>query len=246
MRNKAVFFLFLLLNLTTIAISQETEQKPEGWNGDLSLGISLARGNSDNTNISFSFNLKRKFTKKMGWENKGLYILGRSADKIESESYELKSTLKWNHSDRFFTHLEIHGFRDQFKNYDYRILPQLGLGYSVVQSERTEISVTTGITGTFTKYTETGESDYYTGIAAGNHFSWKISPTAEFSQDFNVNADLARFRNYFTQLELSLSAAIAKGWAVKISFIDKFDNGAVGKDIKKNDILFITNLSMKF
>jgi putative salt-induced outer membrane protein YdiY len=246
MRKEIIFTFCLTLCLSFSGLSQETEQKAPGWGGDLSLGISLARGNSDMTNMSLSFTLNRKLAEKVDWENKGLYLLGKTSGNTDSESYELKSTMKWNHSERLFAYVEIHGYRDRFKNYDYRVVPQAGGGYKVLISEKTELSLTTGLTGAFLKFTDTGDTDYYTGISAGNHFSWKLSPSAEFSQDLNVNADLSRMSHYFAQLELSLSAVIVKGWAIKISLVDKYDNKPVGKGIKKNDILFITGLSMKF
>jgi putative salt-induced outer membrane protein YdiY len=75
---------------------------------------------------------------------------------------------------------------------------------------------------------------------------WKISPTADFVQKLSINSKFSRVNNYFARLEMSLSAAIAGGWALKISMIDKYESLPVGEGLAKNDVIFLTNLSWNF
>jgi putative salt-induced outer membrane protein YdiY len=246
MKTRKLYFFGLILCLLTSVYAQEETKKPEGWNGDVSLGIALARGNSDTTNISFSFSAEKLLSKKLEWNNRGNYLLGRTADTKNSETIELTSSAKWKHTEDFFTQVEIIALQDKFKNFNYRIIPHLGIGYKVIQSEKAEASLMSGISGVFTKYEDSGETDYFTGFMIGNEFVWKISPTAEFVQNLSINSNFSRLNNYFARLEMSLSAAIANGWALKLSMIDKYESLPIGKGIEKNDIIFLTNLSWKF
>jgi putative salt-induced outer membrane protein YdiY len=226
--------------------AQEKETKPVGWSGDVSLGIALARGNSNTTNISLSFTAEKLLSKKLEWANRGNYLLGRTADTKNSETIEFTSTAKWTHPKDFFTQIEINALQDKFKNYNHRIIPHLGIGYKIIQSDKAEASLMSGISGVFTKFEDSGETDYFTGLMIGNEIVWKISPTAEFVQNLSINSNFSRFNNYFIRLEMSLSAAIANGWALKISMIDKYESFPIGEGIKKNDMIFLTNLSWKF
>jgi len=241
-----LFFFGLILCLFSMIYAQEEEKKPLDWNGDVSLGIALARGNSNTTNISLSFAAEKFMSQNLEWANRGNYLLGQTANTKNSETIEITSTAKWTHFEDFFTQIELSALQDKFKNYQYRIVPHLGIGYKIIQSDKAEASLTSGISGVFTKYEETGEKDYFTGLVIGNEFVWKISPTAEFVQNFTMNSNFSRLNNYFARLEMSLSAAIANEWALKISMIDKYESLPIGEDIARNDIIFLTNLSWKF
>ncbi|MGD8538041.1 MAG: DUF481 domain-containing protein [Candidatus Aminicenantes bacterium] len=245
-KRSCLAFFYCIFFVFTCASAQEEENRPRGWNGDVSLGIALARGNSNTTNISLSFTAEKLLTKTIEWANRGSYLLGRTAETKNSESIEVTSTAKWTHTAKLFSLIEITVLQDKFKNYTYRIIPHLGMGYTIIRSDTAEVSLKSGISGVFTKFEDSGEKDYFNALMMGNEFIWKISPTAEFLQNFTINSNFAQLNNYFVRLEMSLSAAIAKGWALKLSLIDKYESLPVGEDIKKNDLIFLTNLSLKF
>ncbi|HUU52361.1 MAG: DUF481 domain-containing protein [Candidatus Aminicenantaceae bacterium] len=246
MKKNVFIFLGVILCLFTMVYAQEEEKASEGWIGDVSLGIALARGNSNTTNISLSFSAEKPLSKNLEWANRGSYLLGRTANTKNAEILEITSTAKWTHFEDFFPQIKITALQDKFKNYNYRIVPHLGIGYRIIQSDKAEFSLMSGISGVFTKFEDTGEKDYFTGPMMGNEFVWKISPTAEIVQNFELFSDFSGLNNYFAQLEMSVSAAIANGWALKISMIDKYENLPIGEEIAKNDIIFLTNLSWKF
>lgn len=242
-----VFALSLIFWLALSASAEEEKQEEKAkWSGDVSVGFSLARGNTDTTNFSVSFSAKRKISKKIEWFNTGLFLLGRVDGKTEAESLGLGSRVNWQYSKRFFAYFELQGFRDRFKNYGYRILPSVGIGYKILTGEKMTLSANTGIARVFTKYLDTGLIDSYTGVAIGNQFAWKLSETAELSQQLTINSDISDLDNYFARFEVNLAANIAAGWALKLAFIDNYDNNPIGKGIKKNDIAFLAGLSKKF
>jgi putative salt-induced outer membrane protein YdiY len=251
-KNKNTFkvrcltFFYCFLVIFTCTYAQEEEKRLRDWNGDFSLGIALARGDSNTTNISLSFTAETVIAENLEWANRGSYLLGRTADTKNSESIEVTSTAKWTHTENLFSQFEISALQDKFKNFSYRIVPYLGIGYRIIQSDKAKASLKSGISGVFTRFEDSGEKDFFTGPVIGNEFVWKISSTAEFVQNFTINSSFSHLKNYFARLELSLSAAIASGWALKISLIDKYENLPVGEDIEKNDIILLTNISLKF
>jgi putative salt-induced outer membrane protein len=239
-----VFFLIPIIGFSLFA-EEEKAEEPK-WSGDASLGLALARGNTETTNFSLSFSLKGILSPKLKWVNTGVFLLGKADGITNAESIQLGTRLDWKFSERFFSFFEIQGIRDRFKNYDYRILPGLGAGYTVVAAETTSLSVTGGLSQVFTKYWDPGDTDSHTGLTFGNEWSWKISPTSELKQKASLLFDVSEMSHYFARLEINLASAIAKGLAVKLSLIDLYDNNPVGEGVKKNDVAFLAGLSAKF
>jgi len=240
------FTLIVSLCLATGILAQEEGNKENKWGGDAALGLSFARGNTDTTNISFTFSINGPLSKSIDNTNKAYFLLSKEKEITNAESMGLDSQINWKHSARFFSYYEIQGLRDRFKNYSYRILPGLGLGYKIVALENVQLSASAGLSQVFTKYYDSDETDSYTGIALGNEFTWKVSPNAEIFQSLNLNADVSELSHYFLQFEVSLASAITKGLSVKLTLMDKYDNKPVGEGIKKNDVSFIAGLSAKF
>ncbi len=246
-RPLIVIILGFIFCLAGFSLAEEKVKKNKaGWGGDISAGFSLARGNTNTTNISLSFSAKGKISEKIEWLSTGFFLLGRVDGQTQAESLGLGNRMNWQHSERFFSYVELQGFRDRFKNYEYRILPSAGVGINILVNDKVSLSANAGIAEVFTKYLDTGQSDSYTGLTIGNQFIWKISETAELSQQLTVNSEISKIEYYFARLELSLAAAIAAGWALKLAFVDNFDNNPVGEGIKKNDMAFLAGLSKKF
>jgi len=245
MRILLALSLMFYLVLGVFAKEEKKEEKAK-WSGDISVGFSLARGNTETTNLSVSFSAKRKLFKKIEWFNNGFFLLGRVEGETNAESLGLGSRVNWQHTERFFTYVELQVIRDRFKNYDYRILPSIGVGYNILVAEKVSLAASAGIAKVFTEYLDTGMTDSYTGLTVGNQFAWKISETAELSQQLTINSNISELNEYFARFEVNLAATIAAGWALKLTFIDNYDNNPIGEGIKKNDIAFLAGLSKKF
>jgi putative salt-induced outer membrane protein YdiY len=244
--SKGICIVLAVLVLTVSGSAEEAKEDPMKWKGDLALGISVSQGNTEKSSLSFSFTADKKFSETIEWNNKGIFLGGKSEGQTDSQSLEVRSALKWNHSDRFFTHYEIPILHDRFKNYRYRLTPNIGVGYMAVQTEKSELALKTGFSETFTKFYDTGATDSYAGLFARNDFKWKISESAEFTQMANVNWDLSNTNHFVVRLELNLVTSIIGGWGLKLSLIDDYDSEPETPGVKKNDLTFLTNLSYKF
>ena len=244
--RKILFAVSLILCLIIGLYAQEEQKEKNKWGGDAALGFAVARGNTDTTNMSFTFSVKGPMSKSIDNTNKAYFLLNKEGGITNAESMGLDSQIQWKHTERFFSYYGIQGLRDKFKNYSYRILPGLGVGYKILTLENFQLSASAGLSQVFTKYYDSEETDSFTGITLGNQFTWKISPTAEISQTLSLNTDISELDRIFLQFDISLVSAITKGLSVKLTLMDKYDSKPVGKDIKKNDVSFIAGLSAKF
>jgi len=248
MRNllKPLLVVIASLSLLVGLAAEEKSSEKNRWSGDAAVGLALARGNSDTTNFSLTLSVKGPLSKSVLNTYKAFFLLNKKQDITNAESMGLESQISWHHTERFFSYYEILGLRDRFKNYSYRFLPSIGIGYKVVMTDKILLSASAGISEVFTKYHDSGDTDSYTGIALGNQFTWKISQSAEISQTLDINADFSELNHYFLRFDISLASAITKGLSVKLTFMDSYDNNPIGKDIKKNDVSFLAGLSAKF
>jgi putative salt-induced outer membrane protein YdiY len=221
---------------------------PARWKGDVSMGLSLSRGNTHTTNFSFTFSAGGPLdrAKSKVWSNKGIFLLGELNGETRTESLLYVSRVDWKHKEGLFSYYEFQAIRDRFRNYSYRLLPALGAGYDFLASETFILGVDLGLAEVLTKYYESGLTESYSGLKTGQDLDWRISETAEFNQKLEINYDISNFSNFFVRLEANLITAISKGWSVKLTFIDGYVNEPVGEDIGKNDITFITGISRKF
>jgi putative salt-induced outer membrane protein YdiY len=242
MRQMA-FPLILSLCLVTGTFAQEEENK---WGGDAALGLALARGNTQTTNLSLTLSAKGPLSTAIDSTNKAYFILTKEGGITNAESLGLESQIQWKHSEKFFSYYGVQGLRDRFKNYSYRILPGLGVGYKILVLENFRLSASAGLSQVFTKYYDSEETESFTGITLGNQITWKVSPTAEISQSLSLNTDISELDHIFLQFEISVASAITKGLSVNLTLMDKFDSRPVGEGIKKNDVSFIAGLSAKF
>lgn len=235
-------FLCLVIGLN----GQDSEETENKWGGDAAMGLALARGNTDTTNLSLTISVGGPLSESIDNTNKVYFLLSKEGDITNAESMGLDIQINWKHSERLFSFYGIQGLRDRFKNYCYRILPGAGLGYKIITADNFQLSANAGLSQVFTKYYDSEETDSFTGIILGNQLIWKVSPTAEISQSLSLNSSIADLGKYFVQFEISLASAITKGLSVKLTLMDKYDSEPVGEGIKKNDISFIAGLSAKF
>ena len=244
-RLKTVIITGLILCFPIIAFAQEEEPPPK-WTGDLGLSATWNRGNSNNTNFSFSANVTGKLSDKIEWVNAALYQFGRTEDVTNTEFYQLSTRINWNHTERFFSYYELPGIRDRFKNYSYRLSPAIGAGYKIIHLENLTLGLKGGLTDVITKFYDTGETDSFLGIVASDEFMWKFSETAEINQKWEVTLSSADVDHYLSTFEANLIAQLIKSWSLKLTFINRYDSQPVGEDVKKSDSSFLAGLSWKF
>jgi putative salt-induced outer membrane protein YdiY len=246
--NTFVFCVFLVFSFGLSGLADEAKEEPPRWKGDVSLGLSLARGNTQSSSFSFTFAADGPVNKAntLIWANKAIYLFGEVDGETSAENLLVASRLDWEHAGRLYSYYELQGVRDRFKNYSYRLLPAVGIGYKVIAAETLALGLDVGLSQVFTKYYDTGDTDNYTGLKIGEQFVWKIAETSELNQKVEIAPDVSELKRYFLRLEANLITAIAKSWSVKLTFIENYDNKPVGPGIKKNDVTFIAGLSRKF
>ena len=216
------------------------------WTGMLGMSLSLTRGNSDTTNVSFNATANNAFAPRWEWVNSA-YLLDQDSDGVKkADQSGLSTGVHWKIMNRQMLYAEIGYLRDRFKDYDYRITPGVGYGYDVIAAQHQKLTLLAGMTYVATRYISTGDTESYTGVKAGDAFWMKLSPTAEFTQGFEIVSDISKPSRWFAKFDCGLSAALTKKMALTLSLRDSYDAKPVDPLVDKNDMTFMAGIAFKY
>jgi putative salt-induced outer membrane protein YdiY len=224
----------------------ENESKKKKWSGDMSLGGAMTRGNSETLSVSFSFGLKKKLSDKLEWLNSGFYLYNQDANKKSAESMGFSTRLNWLKRNRFYSYYEFQILRDIFKYYNYRLIPGAGLGYKLVELKSVGFTLYGGLTQVITKYKSKSGTESFTGVKVGNQLAWKFTSTAELNQMVEFISNLLKLEEIFIRIEVGLTVAVSKKWALSFSFLNTYDSNPPKMEINKNDAALIAGINYKF
>jgi len=127
-----------------LAHADDAPPPPVGWTGKGEVGAVLARGNADTTTADVKFDGSDTFG---NWKNTAhlAFLYGESADFSTAQRLEGAWQSDYNYSKKMFVFGSITGEDDKFDGFVYQATLATGLGYKVVDSDTTKLTVTAGI-----------------------------------------------------------------------------------------------------
>ena len=102
MKHFKFYWLIAALCLFLITGLFAQEEKKNKWGGDAAIGLALARGNTDTTNLSFTFSATGPLSESIDSMNKAFFLLSKEKDITNAESMGVDSQIQWKHSEKFF------------------------------------------------------------------------------------------------------------------------------------------------
>lgn len=214
----------------------------EGWDQSLDLGATVSKGNSDSILGTFAYS---------GYNlgDKDEYLLDASYTYGESEDLktndELLASAQWNHllSDITYAGLRVNARVDALADIDYRVGVTGLLGYYLIKSDTTYLSVEAG--PGYTTEQVGGIDDDYLSIYIGQKFEHYLNDNTRIFETFALTAPADDFENYSIVFEAGIETFLSDRLALKLSVQDNYEaEPAAGAD--NNDIKVITGVSYKF
>ena len=228
----------------------EKSQHPgifEGWTGGGSLGLALARGNSDTTNLAIGFNAARP-TPNDKWTVQATSIYSTStADGVTTTSANaLGGFIRYDHNitKKFFVFGLFAGAYDHPQALNERLSPSGGLGYHAIATQATTLDLLGGFGYTYENYS-TGLINNLLNATIGDEFSHKINDNTSILQDFYFFPYLNDNRGYRGVFDFGLASKLYRILTWNLNFGDRYNSKPVpGK--KNNDLLLTTGLGFTF
>lgn len=211
------------------------------WNGKGEFGLVVSRGNSDTETLNLGLEFERE---SKTWRNRlNLTALRASDDGQRSaERYTLgyKSDYKFDEVSYLFGVLRYD--RDEFSSYDYQASFSIGYGRQLLDTESHQLNLELGPGVRRTREADTGMTETNAIGRFSTAYAWKISDSAEFTDDFLVEAGSD---NTFAENKAAINVAINSRFALKFSVAVRH-NTDVEPGREKTDTLTTANLVYKF
>jgi len=220
------------------------------WKSSISLGVTIARGNTDTTMASFTAATEKKWLQNdLAFGADGLYgeIKAPNAAKNTENAETLHGFSQYNRffGNGFYAFGRIDGFHDGIADIKYRLSLSPGLGYFFITNKTADLSGEIG--PGYIKEQLGDNSESFATLRLEEKFHYIISPHAKAWEDFKVLPQVNRFNNYLAIAEVGIEVGLNKSNKLSLrSVLQDSYNNVPAADRLKNDLKLITSLVYKF
>jgi putative salt-induced outer membrane protein len=231
--------------LPGVAHAQAPAAPMRDWTGSAGVGLSVTSGNSDTTNFNLSFDLKHDPKTKNVLKFTALYLRGDKDDELTVDRTSLLGRDEYSLSPRLFVFGQVDYLRDKFKLIDYLVAPTGGVGYKLVDTEKTKFAVDGGVGGVWEK--NPGLDVRSSGaIIAGEKLTHQLTPTTTIKEGVTALWKTKDFSDSLTAFSAGVSLKVTETIQIAIDLLDTYKNLPPTVETKKNDVALVTAVTAKF
>lgn len=229
--------------VVTPAFAHEVEEEdgPEGpWSGKASLGYLGTSGNTDTTNMSGAFEVAYAMEK---WTHafSAAAIKASEDNDTTAEAYVAGWKSERELTDVNFLYGRLDWRKDRFSGYETQFSQTIGYGHRLIDTERHSLNAELGFGARQSELAD-GTDENETILTGGLYYAWQLSDTAEFTQDFLVEAG---DENTYSMSKTALTAALLGDLALVVSYTIK-NNSDVPLGTEKTDTFTALSLEYAF
>lgn len=207
------------------------------WTGKGDVGASMATGNSENQAASATLEMKNKLDL---WEHTlgfaGNY--GNDGDETTAQRWEVRAQTQREITERAYAFGAARYEDDRFSNYDFQTSIAGGLGYKIIDTDKTKFWVQGGPGYRYAELQETGESEdglIFRGDAGYEH---QLTDTTKIVDRLLVEAGSD---NTYVQNDLGLEVTITGALGLRVGYQVRH-NSDVQPGIENTDTLTTVGL----
>jgi putative salt-induced outer membrane protein len=207
------------------------------WTGKGELGASFATGNSENESVNAALELGKSFDR---WAHKlgfaGNY--GSDGNVTTAQRWEVRAQSNYTLTDRAYAFGAGRYEDDRFSAYDFQATLSGGLGYKIIDSERTKFWLQGGPGYRYAEFNDTGESEDGVIFRGDLGFDHQLTQTTKVVERFLVETGS---ENTYLQNDLGLEVTIEGALALRIGYQVRH-NTDVPPGVDKTDTLTTVGL----
>jgi putative salt-induced outer membrane protein len=226
----------LLLAAAPFVAAQEEAASP--WAGKAKLGYLATSGNTENSTLNAGFEVS--YATEVWTHLLRAQAINSAENKITTaEAYEAGWKSERDFSEHNYLFGQLDWRKDRFSGYETQFSQTLGYGRRLIDKEAHKLNVEIGGGLRQSKLSD-GTDEDETIAKLGLGYAWQISETAEFTQNFKVEAGSA---NTYSESVTALSARLVGSLALVASYTIK-NNSDVPLLVEKTDTY--TALSLEY
>ena len=210
--------------------------------GSFGAGAAWTSGNSDTK--SWNLALTLAYDPKTGNVVKAdaFYLKGESNGDTIVDRVSAHVRDEYHFTPSIYAFGDVQYLRDPFKSIDRLVAPTAGIGWTFVKNDSLEASVDAGAGYVWERNLGV---DKNSGVwRAGQALTWKISPTATFTENAFGLFKMNDSSDSIYHAEAALTTAILGHVELKVAVIDEYKRKPVAA--KKNDVAGVVTLLWKF
>jgi putative salt-induced outer membrane protein len=225
----------------------------ENWNGALVFGFSLARGNSQTTNLALGFNSERKTTND---DFKGymstLYTKNNApGGGVTADLITGGAAFDRNFTPKAFAVVSADYSHDQLQDLHLQSIYTVGLGWHAIATPNTTLDAIAGINYTKADYNSgvvgaAGVDQNVLGATLGEIFMHKFGASTVLNEQFYFYPNVTHAGPYRMALDASSVTKLKKWLGLQFTVSDRYISDPPIAGTKANDIIFTTGLNIAF
>ncbi|MDH3665144.1 MAG: DUF481 domain-containing protein, partial [Alphaproteobacteria bacterium] len=174
----------LLVFAAPLIAAEEEEQGP--WAGKATLGYLATSGNTENSNLGSGFEISYSTG---DWKHLfgAIAIHATQDEATTAEAYEAMWKSERNFTENNYLFGQLDWRKDRFSGYDEQFAQTVGYGRRLIDTEKHKLNVEIG-GGARQSELADGTDESETIARGGLNYTWQMSETAAFQQDFTVEA----------------------------------------------------------
>jgi hypothetical protein len=227
----------------------------QNWKGVAGLGFTLARGNSDTTNLNINMNAARKTPAD------GLTLHFSSVYATNNETgggvtaNAILAGIRYDRTikGRLFAFVAAEYTHDALQFLNLRQIYSGGLGYHAINTPNTTFDLLAGANYTRESYAAGATANGVTavernlpGLTAGEDFMHKFGASTVVTEDFTFYPQLDDLSQYRFSFNAGASTKIHKWLGWQISLSDQYVTNPPILGTKSNDVILATGLNVTF
>ena len=225
--RKTTTTLAMLASLGAVAPTASAD-----WSAKGDVGASFASGNSENQAASANLDVKYEVDRwQHGFGFSGNY--GNDGDVATAQRWEFRAQTQYAYTERAYAFGAVRYEDDRFSQYDYQATLSAGLGYKIVDTERTKFWVQGGPGYRRAEVRETGETEDGVVFRGDAGFEHQLTATTKVVDKFLVEAGPD---NTYLQNDLGLEVTITGSLGLRVGYQVRH-NTDVQPDVEKTDTL---------
>ena len=214
------------------------------WEGEFELGLDGSEGNSPTFNYQLGFDAKRTVPDRVFTVSLD-YVRKTTRSEETTHRALLETRHEWLLLDSPWS-LFIHGTADydEFKEYDVRVAADVGLGYQLIETERTSLASRAG--GGFSHEIGGTDDAYVPEAVFGLEFKHQLSERQKLTAMAEYAPDVTDFNDFRLNTRAGWEIVVDEqmNLSLRFSVLDRYDSTPHGA--KPNDFEYAATLLWKF
>lgn len=224
------------------------------WGGTASLGLTLARGNSDTTNLTSSVGVTRKTLNDLiGLSEASVYSTSGPAGTATADAILGEAQYHRNLTPDLFAFTSADFVHDQLQGLDLRQIYSGGLGWNAIKRPNTTLDVEAGLNYTRESYSGTATLSpgfslkrNLIAVTTGEDFTHRLSKVSSVDEHFFFYPDLSDLGQYRFTLLADANTKISSWLSWQVSVSDLYASNPPIVGTKANDFILSTGIAVTF